>query len=334
MGPSGGAAALRAPAGAGAAAPRPPGPAGVPPVEWLAGPVDVFHATNYVAPPARRAAGVVTVHDLQLPALPGDGTAASARYLELVPRALGRGAVVCTPTAAIAAEVADTYRLAPERLVVTPLGIGSAWPAARRRPRPGLAGRPRPARAISPVRGHPRAPQEPAHPARRLPGAAGRPGAAGGRARRRRRRGAAAGAWPGRRAGGGARPGRAARRGRAHARLPGRGRPGQAGRGGGRSRLPLPGTRGSGCRPWRRWPAASRSSPPTCRRCARSSPTRPSWCRPGDADALADALLRVLGDPGGEPARAARRARSAGFTWDACAQATLAAYSRALGTAS
>jgi glycosyltransferase involved in cell wall biosynthesis len=54
---------------------------------------------------------------------------------------------------------------------------------------------------------------------------------------------------------------------------------------------------------------------------------------PGDADALADALLRVLDDPGGEPARAARRARAAGFTWDACARATLAAYDRALGTA-
>ena len=99
----------------------------VPPVEWLAGPVDVFHATNYVAPPARRAAGVVTVHDLSYLHYPEMVTAASARYLELVPRALGRGAIVCTPTAAIAAEVADTYRLAPERLVVTPLGIGPAW---------------------------------------------------------------------------------------------------------------------------------------------------------------------------------------------------------------
>jgi hypothetical protein len=40
----------------------------------------------------------------------------------------------------------------------------------------------------------------------------------------------------------------------------------------------------------------------------------------------------VLDDPGGEPARAARRARAAGFTWDACARATLDAYRRALGT--
>src|SRR5215213_4616341 len=99
----------------------------LPPVEWLSGPVDVFHATNFVAPPARRAASVVTVHDLSFLRYPEMVTAASARYQRLVPRALGRGATVCTPSAAVAAEVADTYRLPSERLVVTPLGVGPAW---------------------------------------------------------------------------------------------------------------------------------------------------------------------------------------------------------------
>jgi glycosyltransferase involved in cell wall biosynthesis len=51
---------------------------------------------------------------------------------------------------------------------------------------------------------------------------------------------------------------------------------------------------------------------------------------PGDPAALAAALARVLDDPGGEPARAARRARAAGFTWENCATATLSAYRRAL----
>ena len=101
-----------------------------PPVEWLSGPVDVFHATNFVAPPARRAATVVTIHDLTYLRHPEMVTAASARYRDLVPRALRRGATVCTPTAAVGAEVADAYRLPPERLVVTPLGVGAAWRAA------------------------------------------------------------------------------------------------------------------------------------------------------------------------------------------------------------
>jgi glycosyltransferase involved in cell wall biosynthesis len=51
---------------------------------------------------------------------------------------------------------------------------------------------------------------------------------------------------------------------------------------------------------------------------------------PGDPAALAGALARVLDDPGGEPARAARRARAAGFTWETCAKATLSAYRLAL----
>jgi glycosyltransferase involved in cell wall biosynthesis len=54
---------------------------------------------------------------------------------------------------------------------------------------------------------------------------------------------------------------------------------------------------------------------------------------PGDATALADALARVLDDPGGEPARAARRARAVAFTCAACARATLSAYHRALAAA-
>jgi glycosyltransferase involved in cell wall biosynthesis len=98
-----------------------------PPVEWLAGAVDVFHATNFVAPPARHAGLVVTVHDLTYLRYPEMVSAASARYRDLVPRGIARGAVVCTPTAAVAAEVAETYRVPAERLVATPLGVGPEW---------------------------------------------------------------------------------------------------------------------------------------------------------------------------------------------------------------
>jgi glycosyltransferase involved in cell wall biosynthesis len=103
----------------------------LPPVEWLAGRVDVFHATNFVLPPARRAAGVLTVHDLTYLRFPSMVTAATARYTTLVPRGLDRGATVCTPTAAVAAEVMEAYRLPPERVVVTPLGVAEAWSRAR-----------------------------------------------------------------------------------------------------------------------------------------------------------------------------------------------------------
>ncbi|HZD03254.1 MAG TPA: glycosyltransferase, partial [Actinomycetes bacterium] len=109
---------------------------GWPPVEWLAGPVDIFHATNFVAPPARRAALVVTVHDLTYLRYPRMVSTASGRYRGLVPAGLRRGAVVCTPTAAVAREVRDAYRLPEERVVVTPLGVGPEWLRASR---PGAA---------------------------------------------------------------------------------------------------------------------------------------------------------------------------------------------------
>ena len=38
-----------------------------PPVEWLAGRADVVHGTNFVLPPLRRAAGVLTVNDVPYP---------------------------------------------------------------------------------------------------------------------------------------------------------------------------------------------------------------------------------------------------------------------------
>jgi glycosyltransferase involved in cell wall biosynthesis len=303
----------------------------VPPVEWLAGPVDVFHATNYVAPPARRAAGVVTVHDLSYLRYPEMVTAASARYLELVPRALDRGAVVCTPTAAIAAEMADTYRLAPERLVVTPLGIAPAWRRAVAPDPAWLAAHDLPERYLLFVGTR--------EPRKNLPTLlaayrallAGRvpptgPGSAG------------AGVPP----------------------LVLAGPPGWgealdlAGLPAGAVRTPgylaeedlvrlvagatalafpswyegfgLPALEALACGT----PVVASDLPALREVLADQAELVP----PGDADALADALLRVLGDPGGEPARAARRARTAGFTWDACAQATLAAYQRALGTAS
>jgi glycosyltransferase involved in cell wall biosynthesis len=98
-----------------------------PPVEWLSGPVDVFHGTNFVLPPTRRAAGVLTVHDLAYDRFPETVTAASLRYQTLVPRALARGAVVVTPTDAVGAEVVERYCLDPARVATAHLGVGAHW---------------------------------------------------------------------------------------------------------------------------------------------------------------------------------------------------------------
>ena len=100
-----------------------------PPVELLSGPCEVFHATNFVLPPLRRARGVVTVHDLAFLHLTGTVSAASARYRTLVPRSLRRAAVVVTPSEAVAGQVRDAYDpVAP--VLAVPHGVDPGWAAA------------------------------------------------------------------------------------------------------------------------------------------------------------------------------------------------------------
>jgi glycosyltransferase involved in cell wall biosynthesis len=100
----------------------------VPPVEVFAGRVDVFHATNFVSPPAHRAAAVLTVHDLTFLRFPQWVTPAVLRYQQLVPRALRSGGTVAvTPSRAVADEVIEAYGIDPDRVLPTPLGVDRTW---------------------------------------------------------------------------------------------------------------------------------------------------------------------------------------------------------------
>jgi glycosyltransferase involved in cell wall biosynthesis len=120
----------------------------VPSVTALIGRVDVFHGTNFVLPPPGRARGVVTVHDLAFRSAPETVSAASRRLRDLVPRALARAAVVCTPTRVVADEVAAAYGVPGDRLAVTPLGIDPAWAATPPPDAAWLAARGLPARYV------------------------------------------------------------------------------------------------------------------------------------------------------------------------------------------
>lgn len=103
---------------------------GPPAVEWLCGRVDVFHATNFVLPPRRRAAGVLTVHDLGFLRVPETLAAANLVYRDLVPRGVRAAAMTLTPTHTVREEVIAEFGVDPGRVAVTPLGVDESWFAA------------------------------------------------------------------------------------------------------------------------------------------------------------------------------------------------------------
>lgn len=87
-----------------------------PPIEAFVGPRDVVHGTNFVVPPAWRAAMVVTVHDLTPVHFPEMVEPGSLDYPSLVKAAIGRGAWVHTPTRAVAREVVEVFGADPGRV--------------------------------------------------------------------------------------------------------------------------------------------------------------------------------------------------------------------------
>ncbi|HET9732578.1 MAG TPA: glycosyltransferase family 1 protein [Acidimicrobiales bacterium] len=108
-----------------------------PPIEWWTGPLDVVHGTNFVVPPARRAARVVTVHDLTAVRFPQMCDAVSLTFPGLVRRAVAHGAFVHTPSRFVAAEVVDLLGVPEDRVVavhhgVPPVPTGGVPPVAGR----------------------------------------------------------------------------------------------------------------------------------------------------------------------------------------------------------
>ena len=94
-----------------------------PPLEWFVGSVDIVHGTNFVVPPTRRAATVVSVHDLTPLHHPELCNEATLAYPGLIRRALARGAWVHTDSAFVAGEVADAFSVDPARVRVVYPGI-------------------------------------------------------------------------------------------------------------------------------------------------------------------------------------------------------------------
>ena len=94
-----------------------------PAIERFVGSVDVVHGTNFVVPPARTAARVVSVWDLTFARFPELCEPATLRFEQLVRRALRTGAIVHTGSQTVAEEVREHFGARRDQVVAIHLGI-------------------------------------------------------------------------------------------------------------------------------------------------------------------------------------------------------------------
>lgn len=98
-----------------------------PPAEWLLGRPDLFHATNFVAPPFRRTPLVTTIHDLSYERYPEQVDRRVSRYREWVPDAIRRSRILITPAVSTADEIAEFYAVPRDSVVAVHHGVDPAW---------------------------------------------------------------------------------------------------------------------------------------------------------------------------------------------------------------
>ena len=99
----------------------------LPRVEHWTGPLDVVHATNYVAPPSF-APVLVSVADLTCVHYPELGTADTRTFPRLIQVALDRGATVHTLSDFVAAEIRERFDVPQDRVVRIYPGLTPATP--------------------------------------------------------------------------------------------------------------------------------------------------------------------------------------------------------------
>lgn len=97
--------------------------ADLPPLEWWTGRVDLVHGANFVVPPSRHAAELVTVHDLTMLRYPELCTRDTLEFPSLVARAIRRGAWVHTVSAFVRDEVIEAFGADPDKVVCVHNGV-------------------------------------------------------------------------------------------------------------------------------------------------------------------------------------------------------------------
>ncbi len=93
-------------------------------VEFLTGPLDIFHAPNFLLPPVRRARTLVTIHDLAFLVRPQFAFPDLQRFLtQAVPRSLARADHILADSDASRQDAIRLFGLAPGRITVVGAGV-------------------------------------------------------------------------------------------------------------------------------------------------------------------------------------------------------------------
>jgi glycosyltransferase involved in cell wall biosynthesis len=94
------------------------------PVEWLSGPADLYHASDFVLPPVRRARSLLTVHDLSFLTVPDCADAGLRAYLSrVVPRSVARASHVLADSESTRRDLIHLLGLPPDRVTVVYPGV-------------------------------------------------------------------------------------------------------------------------------------------------------------------------------------------------------------------
>ncbi|MGH2524387.1 MAG: glycosyltransferase family 4 protein [Anaerolineales bacterium] len=99
------------------------------PVEWLTGPVDLFHSPDFTLPPTRRGTRtLLTVHDLSFIRDPESAPPRLRRYLNtVVPRSVARAHHVLADSQATRNDLIELYGTPPEKISVLYSGVSEAF---------------------------------------------------------------------------------------------------------------------------------------------------------------------------------------------------------------
>lgn len=93
-------------------------------VERFTGPLDLFHATNFVLPPLRGARGIVTIHDLSYLLYPDAAAKTLVTYLnKVVPRSVARAEMIIADSESTRRDIVEHLGIPDDRVRVVYGGV-------------------------------------------------------------------------------------------------------------------------------------------------------------------------------------------------------------------